>query len=135
MTEKNILVVYYSSRTENTHRFVQKAGLKNTHRLEKGTPPPTLDEKYILICPSYGGGAVEGSIPPEVYALLNKETNRNNLLGVIGAGNTNFGTAYCQAAKMISEKCKVPLLYTFELLGNIDDVNRIKRGVQHFGKD
>lgn len=135
MTEKNILVVYYSSRTENTHRFVGKLGLSNTLRLQKGEIPPFVDEKFILICPSYGGGAVKGSIPPEVYGLLNRESNRANLLGVIGAGNTNFGTAYCQAAKMIAEKCEIPLLYTFELMGSTDDVDKIKRGVENFGKD
>jgi protein involved in ribonucleotide reduction len=135
VTEKNILVVYYSSRTENTHRFVQKLGLGNICRLEKGAESPLLDEEFILICPSYGGGAVKGSIPPEVYALLNVKGNREKLIGVIGSGNTNFGTMYCHSAKMISEKCNVPLLYKFELMGSITDVNNIKRGVESLGNN
>lgn len=130
---ENILVVYYSSKTENTHRFVQKLGFTNTLRLLRGSDTPEIKEKYILICPSYGGGGTKGSIPKEVYGLLNNEANRKNMIGVIGAGNTNFGVAYCQAAKMISEKCRVPLLYNFELMGSDDDIEKIKRGVESFG--
>lgn len=135
MTEKNILVVYTSSKTENTHRFVGKLGLSNTLRLEKGVLPPLVQEKFILICPSYGGGAVKGSIPPEVYDLLNVRSNRENLIGVIGAGNTNFGNAYCQGAQMVADKCNVPLLYKFELMGSITDVNNVKRGVESLGNN
>lgn len=135
MSEKNILVVYYSSKTENTHRFVEKLGLSNTLRLAKGVPAPFLDEKYIIICPSYGGGAIKGSIPKEVYDLLNIRSNRDNLIGVIGSGNTNFGTAFCQGAKMVADKCNVPLLYKFELMGSTTDVNNVKIGVESLGNN
>lgn len=135
MTEKNILVVYYSSRTENTHRFVKKLGIENTLRLDKGVDAPLLNENFILICPSYGGGAVKGSIPTEIYSLLNVSSNREKLIGVIGAGNTNFGSMYCHAAKMISNKCNVPLLYKFELMGSTTDVNNVKIGVENLGNN
>lgn len=135
MRPENVLVVYFSGKTESTHRFVGKLGLSNTLRLERGGPPPLVEDKFILICPSYGGGSVKGSIPQEVYDFLNVRGNRDNLIGVIGAGNTNFGTAYCQAARMVSDKCNVPLLYKFELMGSETDVNNVKIGVKNLGKN
>ncbi|MBN9328102.1 MAG: class Ib ribonucleoside-diphosphate reductase assembly flavoprotein NrdI, partial [Cellulomonas sp.] len=41
----------------------------------------------------------------------------NQSSGVIAAGNTNFGSAYCKAGKVVAAKCDVPYLYGFELMG------------------
>jgi len=48
----------------------------------------------VLLLPTYGGEKGERSIPPQVVKFLNDVRNRNLLRGVIGAGNTNFGTTY-----------------------------------------
>lgn len=54
--------------------------------------------------------------------------------GVIGSGNTNFGTDYCLAGELVAKKAKIPLLYKFELLGTNEDVEAIQRGLEKFWK-
>jgi len=52
-----MLVVYFSSATRNTERFVEKLDLPNKRiPLHKTEPPLVVDEPYVLICPTYGGG-------------------------------------------------------------------------------
>jgi protein involved in ribonucleotide reduction len=51
---------------------------------------------------------------------------------VIAAGNTNFGESYCFAGNIISQKCHVPYLYRFELMGTAEDVERVKVGLGEF---
>ncbi|PRY66062.1 protein involved in ribonucleotide reduction [Vreelandella songnenensis] len=128
-------IVYFSTKSGNTHRFVQKLGLA-AQRLPLGREEPTLriDTPYILITPTYGGGGVKGAVPGQVIRFLNDEHNRRLIRGVIAAGNTNFGDAYGLAGRIISEKCHVPLLYRFELFGTDDDVARVRKGVEEFWK-
>ena len=53
-----MLVVYFSSATRNTERFVEKLDLPSKRiPLHKTEPPLVVDEPYVLICPTYGGGA------------------------------------------------------------------------------
>jgi protein involved in ribonucleotide reduction len=126
-----MLIVYFSGLSENTHRFVSKLGLPNKRIPISGEC--FVEEPYILIVPSYGGGAVKGSVPSQVVKFLNNENNRVNLRAVIGSGNTNFGDMYCYGAKVVANKCGVPLLYKFELMGNTKDVDCVKDGVIKFG--
>ena len=49
--------------------------------------------------------------------------------GVITAGNTNFGAAYCIAGEIVARKCHVPHLYQFELMGTPDDVEAVREGL------
>lgn len=123
-------LVYYSSASENTHRFVQRLGLP-AHRIPLRPSEPFLkvDEPYVLIVPTYGGGNEGGAVPRQVVKFLNDEHNRSLIRGVIAAGNTNFGTAYCIAGDIISNKCQVPYLYDFELLGTAEDVVRVREGL------
>ena len=123
-------IVYYSSASENTHRFVQRLGLP-AHRipLRPGDPFLRVDEPYVLIVPTYGGGNEGGAVPRQVVKFLNDEGNRSLLQGVIAAGNTNFGEAYCIAGDIIAKKCRVPYLYRFELLGTAEDVARVRDGL------
>jgi protein involved in ribonucleotide reduction len=115
-------LVYFSSVSENTHRFVQKLGLSATRiplhgRIEVGQP-------YVLVLPTYGGGHANGPdpdaggyVPKQVIAFLNNEHNRSLLRGVI------------------ARKCGVPYLYRFELMGTEDDVNAVRAGLADFWKD
>ncbi len=75
---------------------------------------------------------MRGAVPKQVIKFLNHEPNRKLIRGVISAGNTNFGTAYCLAGEIIARKCKVPHMYKFELLGTPDDVRRVKQGLEDF---
>lgn len=126
-------LVYFSSVSENTHKFVQKLGVPASRiPLRANEPPLTVEEPYVLVVPTYGGGHQGGAVPKQVIKFLNNEHNRSLLRGVIAAGNTNFGDAYCIAGDIISEKCKVPYLYGFELFGTPDDIKRVREGLVKF---
>lgn len=127
------LLVYFSSTSENTHRFVSKLGFPTARiPLRRTEPPLTVDEEYVLVVPTYGGGSVKGAVPKQVIAFLNNPDNRALCRGVIASGNTNFGQAYCLAGDIIASKLGVPFLYRYELLGTPTDVARVKEGLEHF---
>src|SRR6187431_2622860 len=125
-------LVYFSSASDNTHRFVQKLQLPalgvNVHRIPLLPSDPFLhaSEPYVLVLPTYGGGNEGGAVPKQVIKFLNDEDNRALIRGVIAAGNTNFGEAYCIAGDIIAAKCQVPYLYAFELLGTAEDAVRVR---------
>ena len=39
---------------------------------------------------------------------------------------------YCLAADIIAAKCKVPVLYRFELMGTSEDVATVNQGLEEF---
>lgn len=127
------LIVYYSSRSETTHRFVEKLGVRALRLpLSADEAAPEVDKPYVLITPTYGGGGMKGAVPKPVIQFLNHVANRNLIRGVIAAGNTNFGAGYASAGDIVSRKCAVPFLYRFELLGTPDDVANVKHGLERF---
>ncbi|MGC5629845.1 class Ib ribonucleoside-diphosphate reductase assembly flavoprotein NrdI [Georgenia sp. Z1344] len=123
-------VVYFSSATNNTHRFVDKLDLP-AHRipLRRTEPHLRVDDEYVLVVPTYGGGNGKGAVPKQVIHFLNDEHNRSLIRGVVSAGNLNFGSAYGLAGEIVSAKCRVPHMYRFELLGTPHDVTRVKEGL------
>ncbi|MGN3436678.1 class Ib ribonucleoside-diphosphate reductase assembly flavoprotein NrdI [Proteus penneri] len=123
-------LIYFSSRSENCHRFVQKLNLKATRIFEDETLLAT--QPFVLLCPTYGGGSTKGAVPKAVIQFLNIYENRQLIRGVIASGNTNFGTAYGLTGDIIAQKCQIPFLYRFELLGTPEDVNRVKTGLSAF---
>ena len=124
-------VVYFSSTSENTHRFVEKLGVPASRiPLYAKDEPLKVTEPYVLIVPTYGGGNGQGAVPKQVIRFLNDPDNRAQLRGVIGAGNTNFGESYGLAGDIIGSKCKVPHLYRFELFGTPDDVRAVRDGLE-----
>lgn len=130
-------VVYFSSVSENTHRFVQKLGLPAARIPLRTRDLLTVEAPYVLIVPTYGGGMTPMGrdthyVPKQVIRFLNDEHNRSLIRGVIAAGNTNFGDSYCAAGDVISQKCRVPYLYRFELLGSAEDVERVREGLEEF---
>lgn len=128
-------LIYFSSRSGNCQRFVEKLGLPAT-RLPIGQQETSLiaTKPYVLLLPTYGGGGTKGAVPKEVIQFLNIEKNRLFIRGVIAAGNTNFGDAYAIAGDIVAQKCHVPYLYRFELLGTARDVQSVKDGLQTFWK-
>ena len=125
------LIVYYSSRSENTHRFVEKLGLRAA-RIPLGAEDLHIHEPFVLISPTYCGDGGKGAVPKQVIRFLNDAENRFNIRGVIAAGNSNFGETYGLAGDVISQKCQVPYLYRFELLGTAEDVANVKDGMGRF---
>ncbi|MFM2280241.1 MAG: ribonucleotide reductase assembly protein NrdI [Pseudomonadota bacterium] len=128
-------LVYFSSRSENTRRFVEKLGGYSLRLpIDGRDDPPMVKEPFVLVTPTYGGGSDIGAVPKSVIRFLNDPHNRSLIRGVIAAGNTNFGEAYGRAGNIIADKCGVPLLYRFELLGTEEDVARVTAGLERFWK-
>ncbi|MFS0702888.1 class Ib ribonucleoside-diphosphate reductase assembly flavoprotein NrdI [Cellulomonas sp. 179-A 9B4 NHS] len=126
-------LVYFSSASGNTHRFVEKLGVPAQRIPLRPTDPfLRVTEPYVLMLPTYGGGNGEGAVPRQVVKFLNDEGNRALIRGVIAAGNTNFGAAYCIAGDIVAAKCHVPYLYAFELMGTAEDVTRVRDGLGRF---
>lgn len=131
-------VVYFSSVSENTARFIKnchlpEAGL-NVYRipLRPKSPPLVVHEPFVIVVPTYGGGDISKALPPQVRRFLNDRGNRRLLRGVIASGNTNFGDAFCAAGDMIAAKCHVPFLYSFELTGTPEDMRKVREGLRGF---
>lgn len=126
-------VVYFSSATENTRRFIDKLGFP-AQRIPLLPRDGFLhvDQPYVLIVPTYGGGSARGAVPKQVIKFLNDPENRALCLGVISSGNTNFGKAFCLAGDIIAAKLNVPHMYKFELLGTSEDVSRVREGLSEF---
>jgi len=124
-------IVYFSNVSENTKRFVDKLGFlslripfnKNEKQIEVSSP-------YVLVVPTYGNGDDETGVPKQVIKFLNIKKNRDLIKGVIGSGNTNFGSKYCYAGQLISKKCRVPLLHQVELMGTDNDVVIVQKKVR-----
>ncbi|WP_084130789.1 class Ib ribonucleoside-diphosphate reductase assembly flavoprotein NrdI [Demequina sp. NBRC 110055] len=128
-------LVYFSSASGNTHRFVEKLGVPAERiPLLPTEAPLKVDEPYVLVLPTYGGGNGKGAVPKQVIKFLNDEHNRSYIRGVISAGNTNFGAAYCIAGDIVAQKCHVPHLYRFELFGTQDDVTAVRDGLEELWK-
>lgn len=131
------LLVYFSSVSGNTARFVGKLGARAVRiPLHSTDPALVVDEPYVLVTPTYGGGQgrghEKGAVPKQVIRFLNDERNRRLLRGVISAGNTNFGDAFCLAGDIISRKCNVPHLYRLEVFGTPEDVERVNAGLERW---
>lgn len=124
-------VVYFSSTTEMTRRFVEKVGIENARiPLRSGDGQLLMDRDYVIVVPTYGGGHEGGAVPKQVIKFLNVEQNRNHCIAVIASGNINFGEAYLLAGKIVSEKLGVPFVYGFELLGLPEDVRNVREGIE-----
>lgn len=127
------MIVYFSNVSGYTARFVEKLGepalripLKSADAAEF-----TVAEEFVLIVPTYGANGKD-FVPKQVIKFLNNINNRTLIRGVIGTGNRNFLEDYAKSGRIISEKCRVPLLYTFELAGMDEDVTNVKRGLEKF---
>ena len=131
-------VVYFSSASNNTARFVEhcafdSAGIHTARIPLRATDEPLqINEPFVLICPTYGGGDATKAVPVQVKRFLNDPANRRWIRGIIASGNTNFGEAYAAAGPIIARKCHVPLMYRFELIGTGSDVRAVREGLIKF---
>ncbi|MFT4147984.1 MAG: class Ib ribonucleoside-diphosphate reductase assembly flavoprotein NrdI [Micrococcaceae bacterium] len=126
-------LVYFSSASNNTHRFTEKLAVPSLRLpLYTKEETPIVSEDFVLMVPTYGGGREKASVPKQVIKFLNVPENRAHIKGVIGSGNTNFGSDYCLGADIVARKCKVPVLYTYELMGTQEDVEKVREGLKEF---
>lgn len=126
-------LVYFSSASGNTARFVAALGLSAARipiRPADQMPAPALP--YVLICPTFADGMGRGAVPKQVIAFLNDPARRALIRGVIAGGNRNFGETYALAGKVIAAKCAIRVLYSFELAGTETDVTRVRAGLDRF---
>lgn len=137
-TEHKGAIVYFSSISGNTARFVEHCDFASLGLdviripMHAKDEPPLVNTPYVLICPTYGGGNPKKAIPVQVKQFLNVPSNRALLRGVIASGNTNFGEAYGMAGDIIAAKCHIPLMYRFELMGTSEDVHTVRQGIAAF---
>ena len=111
------MIVYYS-RFKNTEKMLKK--------LQVEIPAVSISEydgkeNFVLITPTYG----IGEIPEEVEKFL--AVHHVKMLGVISSGNMNWGARFAISGKLISEKYNVPWLYKYELTGNKNDIEKIRK--------
>lgn len=125
-------VVYYSSASEYTHRFVAKLECIS-HRipLRNNQPAINVTAPYLLIVPTYGGDAGERPVLPQIIRFLNDPNNRIHLKGVVSCGNRNFGSTFCLAGDVIAQKCGIEHLHRVELLGTPEDVAVVQHLIEH----
>lgn len=126
-------LVYYSSASGNTARFMAALGLPAERiAIAPTAEMPAPSGPFVLICPTFADGEGRGAVPKQVIKFLNDPARRALLRGVIGSGNRNFGATYALSAKVIAEKCQIPILYRFELAGTETDVLRVRAGLEKF---
>ncbi len=124
-------VVFFSTKSGNTLRFVEKLGFEAVRiPYSVSIPMPVLDKPFVLVCPTYADGEGAGAVPKPVINFLNNEVNRGLLKGVVASGNRNFGDLYAAAGDIIARKCKVPLLHRFELMGTPEDVTHVRKKIE-----
>lgn len=124
-------IVYFSSVTENTKRFVDKLGYPSERiSLKIKGDFLSVDYPHILITPTYKGGANTGAVPRQVINFLNNEQNRRHTVGLCIGGNINFGSDFCISGDIISSKIHVPVLHRFELMGMPRDVEIVQNGIK-----
>lgn len=126
-------LVYYSSVSGNTMRFVARLGLAALRiPIRPADPMPDPAAPYVLICPTYADGYGRGAVAKQVIRFLNDAGRRAGLRGVIGSGNRNFGATFACAGDVIAAKCDIPVLYRFELAGTETDIARVRAGLKTF---
>ena len=120
------LIVYYSSPSLNTHRFVEKLGIQAIRiPTSMKVDMEQIKQPYVLICPTYADDDGSKAVPKQVIKFLNEPQNRKLMVGVIASGNRNFGDKFAYSGDVIARKCSVPILYRFELSGTPTDILKV----------
>ena len=127
-------VVYFSSVSENTKRFVDKLEAQAVRipiRTEEAAEF-VHGRDSVLVLPTYGGGNDNSTVPKQVIKFLNNPENRKHIKAVIAGGNTNFGSHFGKAGDIVADKLGVPVLYRFEITGTPEDVVEVKERLAQF---
>lgn len=133
MSDKKIKIIYFSTKSENTLNFVSRLTNFESERLPENGDIVT-DYPYVLVFPSYGGGKMQGSIPAPVLRFIKNVKNQENIIGIIGSGDRNYGDMFCIGAALLSKKLEVPLLYRYEIRGTKEDVQKVNLGLLEIQK-
>lgn len=130
-------IVYFSNYSGNTHRFVEKLDCQSKRIPIKWEDETSLaiTEPSVLFVPTYGGGSEKAAVPRQVKQFLAVKQNRENIIGVVGFGNTNFGADFCKAAELVARKLELPVLDRIEIFGTVQDVARVQEMLQKIEQD
>ncbi len=104
-------LIYFSSTSENTKRFVQKLG-RDAARIPLYAQDAPLQalEPFVLVLPTYGGTNGEGSVPKQVIRFLNDPRNRKLIRGVLleqGTPISRITTAQRGTSSPSSARCRI----------------------------
>lgn len=118
----------FFSLTGQTRRFINKLELpaNHAHEIDHNNPFHEINEEYILIVPTY-----DAEVTEVVNDFIEYKTNQKNMLGVVGGGNRNFADLFIFTAKDIARDYQVPLLFSFEFNGTLEDVKNFKKVVDN----
>ena len=62
--------------------------------------------------------------------------NTENLVGIVGSGNRNFGAdMFCYSATDLSKELNKPVVHMYEFQGSINDVNKINEIVDDYERN
>lgn len=123
------MIAYWSGKTGNTQRFVDKLGLPSI-RIPNHGAAEFLVTPFVLVFPTYADGQGRGAVPRPVLRFMEAQPNRKLLLGIIGGGNRNFGAMFAQGAFEASVRFGAPVLYRFELAGLPQDIQSVAEGLR-----
>ena len=114
-------LVYFSSGSGNTHRFIEKLG-RPALRLprNKSEALPVVRAPFVLVLPTFSDGEGRGAVHSQVIRFLNDAPTRSFLKGVIAAGNRNFGELFCLCRRCRVEKMRRSAALPLRTCGNRD---------------
>ncbi|MFD1453252.1 class Ib ribonucleoside-diphosphate reductase assembly flavoprotein NrdI [Oceanobacillus sojae] len=107
------VVIYYYSLTGNTKSFASR--FEDEGFEVSPIEDVIIAEPFVLLAPTYNFG----EIPIDVREFL--EDFSEDLRGVVGFGNRNWGEKFANAGDLISEEYSVPLIQKVELRGTRQD--------------
>lgn len=121
--------IYYYTHptTQGTHNLTTHLNYPATN-INNAEPP---QHPYILITPTYTGNPNKGGyLPSQLRHWLNNKNAQQNLVGIIGTGDINWGKEFCAAADELSAQHGAPVLYRVDRWGNTNDHNNINNGIR-----
>jgi len=133
-------LVYFSSVSENTHRFVQKLGVPATRIPLHGRIE--VDQPYVLILPTYGGGRATpnindgGYVPKTGHRLFEQRAQPvvDSAASSPRATTTSVPNSLTRATSSPASAA-FRTSYRFELMGTPDDVDAVRAGLADFWKE
>lgn len=79
---------------------------------------------YILMFPTFGAPGTGQHVPVPVKRFLAKHSD--SLVGVVGMGNTNFGSEFCLGAYKVAHRFGVPLLTNIDVTPTFTQLNLLR---------
>lgn len=133
--KKNLHIVYYSTATQCTQKFVDKLTPGGFGGQKMNCPLKLqMCEPFILIISTYGDGKGHDVVHEHVRRFLMNADNYKFMVGVVAGGNRNFGNLFAHAANVIHEKFGVPIIHKFEQIGSPSDVRRVQEAIENLSE-